>query len=69
LEEGFSKLLNKIKTFKSFYPEYENYKFYLGLASLAFGKDIENLIEKEGFDVIKQVGEKMVINSKNLKEF
>jgi len=69
MKEALSKILNKIETFKAFYPEYENYKFYLGIASLSFSKNIENIIRQAGIAVIKQAGGKMVINSENLKVF
>ncbi|MCL1832961.1 MAG: hypothetical protein FWG49_00505 [Leptospirales bacterium] len=68
-EYELSKILNKIETFKAFYPEYKNHKFYLGIASLAFSKSVEDKIRQAGIAVIKQVGDKMVINSKNLKAF
>ena len=69
LKEKLSKLLKKAETFKAFYPEYKNHKFYLGIASLSFRKNIEKIIQESGIAVIKQVGDKMVINSKNLKNF
>jgi hypothetical protein len=62
-------MFNKVETFKAFYPEYKNYKFYLGIASLSFRKNIEKILQEEGIAVIKQVGDKVVINSENLKTF
>jgi len=69
IKEVLSKILNKVETFKEFYPEYKNYKFYLGIASLSFRKNIEKILQEEGIAVIKQVGDKVVINSENLKTF
>ena len=69
MKKALSEILNKIETFKTFYPEYENYKFYLGMASFSFAKNIEKIIQEAGIAVIKQVGDKMVINSDNLKVF
>jgi hypothetical protein len=69
MKEALSKALSQVETFKEFYPEYASYKFYLGMASLSFGKSVENIIQKAGIAVIKQVGDKMVINSENLKVF
>ena len=69
MKDKFEKILNKINTFKALYPVYENHKFYLGIAALSFEKEIEDRIIKEGIAVIKQAGDKMIINSKNLKEF
>ena len=69
MKDEFKKILNKIETFKTLYPVYKDHKFYLGIAALSFEKEIEARIIKEGIAVIKQVGDKMVINSENLKEF
>ena len=69
IKEVLNKILNKVETFKEFYPEYKNYKFYIGIASLSFRKNIEKIIQESGIAVIKQVGGKMVINSENLKVF
>ena len=69
MDEALGKAFSKIETFKAFYPEYENYKFYLGMASLSFKENVEDIIQKAGIAVIKQVGNKMVINSENLKVF
>ena len=69
LEKELRETLHKLETFKAFYPEYRNHKFYQGIASLSFTKSAESLLQKEGIAVIKQVGDKMVINSENLKKF
>jgi Holliday junction resolvase-like predicted endonuclease len=69
MKDKFEKILNKTETFKALYPIYRNHKFYLGIAGFSFDKKIESRIIKEGIAVIKQVGDKMVINSDNLKEF
>ena len=69
LEENLKDTLHKLEKFKAFYPEYKNHKFYQGIASLSFTKSVENTLYKEGIAVIKQVGDKMVINSENLKVF
>jgi hypothetical protein len=68
-EENIKEVLNKPKTFRAFYPKYENYKLYLGIASFSFKKVREKSILKAGIAVIKQVGDKVVINSENLKAF
>jgi hypothetical protein len=69
LETLLSPLSNKIETLKAAHPEYEEHKFYLGIASLSFRKNIEKIIQGTGIAIIKQVGDKMVINSENLKAF
>ena len=67
VKEELSKISAMLETFKAFYPEYANHKFYLGIASLSFRKNIEKILQEKGIAVIKQVGDKMVINSDNLK--
>ncbi|MCL1833654.1 MAG: hypothetical protein FWG49_04040 [Leptospirales bacterium] len=69
IEKVLKKALNRVKTFKALYPEYENHKLYLGIAALSFKENVENIIRQEGIAVIKQIGDKMVINSEHLKEF
>ena len=69
MKDEFEKILNKTETFKALYPIYKNHKFYLGIAGFSFDKKIESRIIKEGIAVIKQVGDKVVVNSENLKEF
>ena len=69
IKEVLSDIFNKVETFKTFYPEYKNYNFYLGIASLSFRKNIEKILQERGIAVIKQVGDKMVINSESLKVF
>ena len=69
MKEVLAKAFHKLEKFKAFYPEYKNHKFYQGIASLSFSKSTEIILQKEGIAVIKQVGDKMVINSENLKIF
>jgi hypothetical protein len=60
-------LLKKPDSFKHFYPQYANYNFYLGIAGFTFESQVEAEAIKKGIAVIKQVGEKMVVNDKHLK--
>ena len=69
IEEVLNDIFNKVETLKAFYPEYKNYNFYPGIASLSFRKNIEKILQEQGIAVIKQVGGKMVINSNSLKIF
>ena len=70
LKRGVIKrLLEKGENFRKYHPIFNNHKLYLGIAALSFRKAAEENITKKGIAVIKQVGGKMVINSKNLKEF
>ena len=69
LKEDLPNAFRKIETFKTSFPKYANYKYYLGFASLSFKQPVEDIIAKEGIAVIKQVGNKMVINSDSLRVF
>ena len=51
------------------FPEYKNHKIYLAIAALTIDETFERECKKNGIAVIKQVGDKMVINDENLKVF
>ena len=67
--KDISAVLNKAKTFRILCPSYQNYKIYLGLASLSFPAHIQRSCIAQGIAVIKQVGKRVVINDTNLKVF
>ena len=62
-------VLKKAETFRVLFPNYKDFKIYLGLASLAFYPELEQKCINEGIAVIKQVGESVIINDKHLKVF
>jgi len=62
-------VLKKAETFKILCPYYKDYKIYLGLASMAFYPELEQACIDSGIAIIKQVGDKVVINDKHLKVF
>ena len=68
-KNDIAKLLLKAENFRKYLSQYSNHKLYLGMASLSFRKIIENDIIDKGIAVIKQVGDKMVVNNENLKVF
>ena len=47
--------------------DYQKHKIYLGIAALAFRKEIARECNKEGIAVIKQKGDKLIIFDKHLK--
>jgi len=63
------KILRKADTFRVNFPEYKNHRVYLGLATLSFYPELEQECEGHGIAIIKQVGDVVVINDKNLKVF
>jgi hypothetical protein len=62
-------VLKKAETFKKLCSGYENYKIYLGFASLYCPAAVERECIGRGIAVIKQVGDAVVINDTNLKAF
>jgi hypothetical protein len=67
--EDVAKVLKKAETFRVNYPKYKNHQVYLGLATLISSDRIEQECIKEGIAFVKQVGNSVVINEKNLKKF
>ena len=63
------KVLNKATTFRILFPNYKDFKIYLGLASMSFQKKVEDECIKQGIAMIKQVGDAVVINDAHLKVF
>ena len=68
-DKHVEKVLKKVKPFRERFPEYNNHKVYLGLASMVFDEDIESKCKENGIAVIKQVGDNVVIHDENLKAF
>ena len=68
-KEDIQKLINRLPVFKTLYPEYKSHRIYLGLAAMAFEKDVEEDTIKEGIAIVKQVGDMVVISDENLKVF
>ena len=62
-------VLKKAETYRILFPNYKDYKIYLGLASMAFYPELEQECIDNGIAIIKQVGDKVVINDKHLKVF
>jgi hypothetical protein len=63
-------MTKKVASFKVMYPEYSNYKFYLGLAGFSFDdKALEKEIESNGVAVLKQKGDHVEFHDKKLMAF
>jgi len=67
--ENLPKVLKKAETFRILFPHYKDFKIYLGLAGMSFEAGLEEECINEGIAVIKQIGDKVVINDTNLKVF
>ena len=68
-QNDLTKVLNKAKTFRILCPDYKDSKIYLGLASMSFYPELEQECVDQGIAVIKQVGDKVIINYEHLKVF
>jgi hypothetical protein len=68
-ESDIPKVIKKAETLRINFPEYQNHKIYLGLASMVFYPKVEEECVNQGIAVIKQVGDTVVINDTNLKTF
>ena len=64
-----SDLLNKPETFRLLFPDYSDFKIYLGLASMSFYPELEDACKEHGIAIIKQVGDNVVINDEHIKAY
>ena len=62
-------VLKKAETFRILFPNYKDFKIYLGLASMSFYPALEEKCIDNGIAIIKQVGDTVVINDKHLKVY
>ena len=68
-ENDLPKVLKKPQTFRINFPEYNNHRVYLGLATMAFYSELENECIERGIAILKQVGDTMMITDEHLKVF
>ena len=68
-ENDLPKVIKKAETFRRNFPEYQNHKVYLGLATLVFSPGLEQECINEGIAVIKQAGDTVIITDEHLKAF
>jgi hypothetical protein len=68
-DNDIDKVLKKADTFRILSPNYKDFKIYLGLASMSFYPALEKKCIESGIAIIKQVGDKVVINDKHLKVY
>ncbi|MDR2586019.1 MAG: hypothetical protein LBC84_07375, partial [Prevotellaceae bacterium] len=59
----------KGRTFRLNFPKYKNHQIYLALAALVFNQRVEDECASKGIAIVKQVGESVVVNDKNLKVY
>ena len=68
-EKHVDTVMKKVKPFRKRFPEYQNHKVYLGLASMVFDENMVVKCKENGIAVIKQEGDSVVVHDENLKAF
>jgi hypothetical protein len=62
-------MIRKAEAFRIWFPEYADHKIYLGLAGMSFLKNTIKNADDKGIAIIRQRGDKTVVNDKNLKAY
>jgi len=60
---------DKVSQFRKYFPEYKDYKLYLGIAGFSFDDSVIEEAKKRGIGIIRQVGDAVEIDDKNLKVY
>ena len=68
-ENNLPAIIRKAETFRINFPYYNDFKIYLGLASLSFYPELEEACIEHGIAIIKQAGETVVINDEHIKAY
>ncbi|MDR0303254.1 MAG: NERD domain-containing protein [Chitinispirillales bacterium] len=61
--------LNKVSQFREYFPIYENYKLYLGAAGFSFDESVVKEAKVYGIGIIRQVGDAVEIDDRDLKVY
>jgi hypothetical protein len=61
--------VNKASQFREYFPVYENYKLYLGAAGFSFDESVVKEAKVYGIGIIRQVGDAVEIDDKDLKAY
>jgi hypothetical protein len=59
----------KAENFRILFPDYSDYKLYIGIAGLSFEPETEEYAVENGLVVLKQKGELMQVNTSNMRAF
>lgn len=69
-KEHITKLLeNKAENFRILFPDYANYKLFVGIAGLAFDHKTEEYAAENGIAILKQKGDVMQTNANQMRAF
>jgi len=59
----------RVDKFRKFFPEYNDYSIYLGIAGFSFCDEVLEQASRYGIGIIKQAGEGIEVNTDNLKAY
>jgi len=59
----------RVKVFRTMYPEYNNYKLYLGIAGFSFSDAVLAKAKENGVGLVKQVGDGVEIEAEPLTAY
>lgn len=59
----------RVEKFRTFFPEYRNYKIYLGIAGFSFDDEVLIKAKESGIGIVKQVGEGVEVEAESLKAY
>ena len=68
-ENDIPEVLEKVNAFRANFAEYKSHTIYLGLATMAFYPELEQICKDSGIAIIKQTGDTIVINDRHLKAY
>ena len=69
-EKDLDRLIEKkVDSFRALFPDFKDYKIYLGLASFSFYPELEELAKEKGVAILKQKGDVVAIEADNLKVY
>ncbi|MCL2845361.1 MAG: hypothetical protein FWE23_07930 [Chitinivibrionia bacterium] len=61
--------VRKVAQFRKYFPEYKDYKLRLGIAGFSFDDYVAEEARKYGVGIIRQVGDAIELDDKNLKVY
>jgi len=69
-ESNLRKLIdNKANNFRTLFPDFKDYKIYLGLASFSFYDELMDMAKQNGVAILKHTGDMPEIEADNLKAY
>jgi len=59
----------RVEKFRKFFPEFEDYDVYLGIAGFSFCDEVLDQASKYGIGIVRQVGDGVEVEAGNLKAY